>query len=108
VQVLKINGCTGSHPPWLCIAFGDKTHEERSRIIEDNKFCPFCQLRSAEEVCYSKTYKTKPVCSVPECKELHSEWLHQVMHSLPCKKEASVGSINRVCESKIWKTSEDL
>ncbi len=69
----KITGCTGSHPSWLCKAFGDKAPEERSRIIEDNKLCLFCLLHSAEEVCYSKTYNTKPVCSVPECKELHIE-----------------------------------
>jgi hypothetical protein len=35
----EITGCTGSHPPWLCEAFGDKTPKERSRIIEDNKLC---------------------------------------------------------------------
>ncbi len=58
--------CTGLHLSWLCKAVGDKTPEERSRIIEDNKLCPFCLLHSAEEMCYLKTYKTKPVCSVPE------------------------------------------
>jgi hypothetical protein len=26
----ELTGCTGSHPPWLCKAFGDKTPEERS------------------------------------------------------------------------------
>ncbi len=38
----EITGCTGSNPPWLCKAFRDKTQEEGSRIIEDNKLCPFC------------------------------------------------------------------
>jgi hypothetical protein len=33
----ELTGCTGSHPPWLFKAFGDKTPEERSRIIMDDK-----------------------------------------------------------------------
>ncbi len=36
----KLVGCTGSHPPWLCKAFGDKSPEEKNRIIED-KLCRF-------------------------------------------------------------------
>jgi hypothetical protein len=66
----------------LCKAF-----EERSRIIEDNKLCPFCLLHSEEEVCYSKTYKTKPVCTEPECKEQHVKWLHDVLIGLTCLKK---------------------
>jgi hypothetical protein len=82
----EITGCTGSHTPWLCKAFGEKTQDERSRIIEDNKLCPFCLLHSANEVCYSRTFKNKLVCPVPECKELHIEWLHHmkcIMGNLP-------------------------
>jgi hypothetical protein len=99
-------GCTGSHPPWLWKAFGDKAPDERRRIIEDNKLCLFCLLHSVEEVCYSRTYKTKPVCPVPEYKELYIKWPHHVMHGLPCKKEVSTGSVNMVqeCESE---TPED-
>ncbi len=58
--------CMGLNLPWLCKAVGDNTSEYRSRIIEDNKLCPFCLLHSDEKMCYSKTYKTKPACSVPE------------------------------------------
>ncbi len=32
-----------------------------------------CLIHGAEEVCYSKKNKTKPVCNVPKCKELHIE-----------------------------------
>jgi hypothetical protein len=35
----KFSEIIGSHPPWLCKAFRNKTPEERSRIIEDNKLC---------------------------------------------------------------------
>jgi hypothetical protein len=51
-----------------------------------------------EEVCYSKTYKTKLVCSVPECKELHIEWLNHVLQLLLCKNKAGVGNVNVVCK----------
>jgi hypothetical protein len=86
VQNSLLSGCTGSHPPWLCKAFGDKALEERSKIIKDNKLCPFCLLHNAEEVCYSKTYKMKPVCTEPECKEQHIKWLHDILKELPCLK----------------------
>jgi hypothetical protein len=38
----ELTGYTGSHPPWLCKAFGDKSPEERNRIITDKKLCPIC------------------------------------------------------------------
>jgi hypothetical protein len=78
--------CTGSHPPWRRRTFGDKTPEERSKIILDNKLCLFCLLHGTEEVCFSKTYKTKLVYHIPKCEELHIEWLHHVMQPLKCKK----------------------
>lgn len=50
--------------------------------------------------------QNKPVCPVPEYKELYIKWPHHVMHGLPCKKEVSTGSVNMVqeCESE---TPED-
>jgi hypothetical protein len=56
----ELVGCPGSHPSWLCKAFGDKAPEERDKIITDNKLCPFCLLHSSDEVCFSKTNRTKP------------------------------------------------
>jgi hypothetical protein len=94
-------------PQWLCKVFRDKTPDETSRIIENNKLCTFCLLYRAEEVCYLRTHKTKPVCPVPDCKELHIEWLHHVLHGLPCKKDMSTGSINVVQEHEGWRTQED-
>jgi hypothetical protein len=43
--------------PRLCKAFGDKTPEERNRIIVDNKLYPFCLLHSSDKVCFSRTNK---------------------------------------------------
>jgi hypothetical protein len=80
----ELTGCTGSHPPWLCKAFG----KVRSKIIEDNKLCPICLLHSAEEVCNSKTYKTNLVCTELECKEQHVKWLHDMLKGLPCLKRS--------------------
>jgi hypothetical protein len=103
----EITGCTGSHPPSGFQVFRDKTPDETSRINENNKLCPFCLLYRAEEFCYLRTYKTKPVCPVPDCKELHIEWLHHVLHGLPCKKDMSTWSINVVQEHEGWRTQED-
>jgi hypothetical protein len=103
-KFLEITRCTGSHPQWLCKDFRDKTPEKRSRITKDNKLCPFCLLHSAEEICYSGMYKTKPVCPIPECKKLHIEWLHHVMHRLRARRR----NVSTVRECKGWRTPEDL
>jgi hypothetical protein len=76
--------CTSSHPLWLCKAFGDKTPEEKNKIIMDNKLCPFCLLHSSDEVYFSKTNRTKPVFMEPGCKEQHIKWLHKMLKELPC------------------------
>jgi hypothetical protein len=34
-------GCTGTHPPMMCKAFGDQGPEEKKKIIKDNRMCPF-------------------------------------------------------------------
>ncbi len=65
-------GCTGIHPRWKCPAFGDIDPDEREKIIEDKKMCPFCLLHSVEDVCYTKLTDTKPACLRPECKGDHT------------------------------------
>jgi hypothetical protein len=74
----------------------------------DNKLCPFFLLHSSEEVCYSKTYKTKPVCTEPECKEQHIKWLHEVLKELPCLKEGKECKVNVVQGEDGWRTPEDM
>jgi hypothetical protein len=69
----ELAGFTGSHPPWLCKVFKDKSPEERNRIIEDNKLCLFCLLHNTDEVCFSKVNKTKPICEEPGCKGQHNK-----------------------------------
>jgi hypothetical protein len=75
-------GCAGMHPPWWCGAFRDKAPEEKAKIIEDNKLCPFCLLHDMSEVCYSKVYKTKRECKEAECKGQHIQWLHEVLKGI--------------------------
>jgi hypothetical protein len=69
--------------------------------------CPFCLLHGIEEECYLRTYKTKPVCTVPECIVLHIEWLHHVLQSLPWKNETTAGSVNIVHEYEGWRVPEE-
>jgi hypothetical protein len=52
-------------------------------------------------------YKTKSVCTIPERKELHIEWLHHALHALPCKKEMAVSSVGMVRDSEGWRTREN-
>ncbi len=106
-KFVELTGCTGFHPSWLCKAFRDKTPEERSKIIKDNKLCLFCLLHSSEEVCYSKTYKTKPVCTEPKCKEQHFKWLYDVLKGLPCLKKEQECKVNLVQGGEGWKTPEE-
>jgi hypothetical protein len=92
----EVAGCTGSHPPWLCKAFGDKAPEERIKIITDNKLCPFCLLHNADEICFSKINKSKPVCEEPSCKGQHIKWLHEMLKEIPCKSKEKEGKVNVV------------
>jgi hypothetical protein len=47
-KLTELAGCTGSHPAWLYTAFRGKVPEERSKIIADNKLCPFCLLHNSD------------------------------------------------------------
>jgi hypothetical protein len=74
-------GCTGTYPPWMCKAFGDKAPEEREKIVKYNKMCIFCLRHSTEDICYAKMADTKPSCLVPECNKGHIQWLHKILIS---------------------------
>jgi hypothetical protein len=78
-KIAELAGCTGSNPPWLCKAFRDKAPEERNKIITDNKLCPFCLLHNADEICFFKIIKSKPICKELGCKGQHINWLHKTL-----------------------------
>jgi hypothetical protein len=90
----EVAGCTGFNPLWLCKAFGDKTPEERNRIITDNNLCPFCLLHNADEICFSKAKHPKPICEEPGCKGQHIKWLHKILKEVPCKSEKKEDKVN--------------
>ncbi len=100
-------GCAGMHPPWRCGVFGDNTPEERTRIIEDNRLCPFCLLHDRSEVCYSKANKTKPECKETECKGQHIHWLHEVLKGTLQAGKKNEGKVNVVKGREGWRTPED-
>jgi hypothetical protein len=91
----------------LCKAFGDKTPEERDEVIIDNKLCPFCLLHSLDEVCFSKTNRTKPVCTEPGCEGQPIKWLHEMLKGLPCLSKEKECKVNVVQGEEGWKTPED-
>jgi hypothetical protein len=92
-KLTELAGCTGSHPPWLCKAFRDKTPEESGKIITDNKLCPFCLLHNSDEVCFSRINKTKPICKEPGCKGQQIKWLHKMLKEIPCMSKKEEGKV---------------
>jgi hypothetical protein len=62
--------CTGTHPLWMCKAFGDSAPEQRKKIIKDNKMVSFCLLYSTDNMyfVYAKMSNSKLLCSVPDQK----------------------------------------
>jgi hypothetical protein len=103
----EVVGFTGSYPPWLCKAFGDKVQEERSKIITENKMCPFCLLHNADEVCFSRANKSKPICEEPGCKGQHVKWLNEMLKEIPWESAKREGKVNVVQGEGGWRTPED-
>jgi hypothetical protein len=99
--------CTGLHPPWRCGAFGDKKPEDQTRIIKDNKLCPFCLLHDESEVCYSKVNKTKPACEEMECRGQHIQWLHELLKGVTEIKMEIKGEVNVVQGQEGWRTPDE-
>jgi hypothetical protein len=94
-------------PPSVAVdkAFGDKApEEERKKIITNNKLCPFCLLHNADEICFSKINKLKPICEEPGCKGQHIKWLHKMPKEVPCKSKGKEGKVNMVQgEGRGWR-----
>ncbi len=58
-----VMGCTGTHPPWLCKAFGKLPAKEREKLIVDNKLCPFCLLHDKSKPCGAKQRPISVACA---------------------------------------------
>ncbi len=72
-----------------------------------NKLCPFCLLHNADEICFSKINKSKPVCEELSCKGQHIKWLHEMLKEIPCKSKEKEGKVNVVQREGGWRTPED-
>ncbi len=56
-------GCTGTHPPWLCRAFGKLPAKEREKLIVDNRLCPFCLLHDKDKPCRARQKPASVACT---------------------------------------------
>jgi hypothetical protein len=96
-------GCTGSHPPWFCRAFGKLPARERERLIVDNKLCPFCLLHDKKDPCMAKQKQTSVACSISGCKGRHVQKLHEVLKDI-FREE---GRVHVLQEDDGWEESEE-
>jgi hypothetical protein len=99
----EVMGCTGSHPPWFCRAFGKLPARERERLIVDNKLCPFCLLHDRENPCMAKQKQTSVACSISGCKGRHVQKLHEVLKDI-FREE---GRVHVLQEDDGWEESEE-
>ncbi len=74
-----VMGCTGTHPPWFCRAFGKLPVREREKLIVDNKLCPFCLLHDKDKPCGAKQKPASVACTASGCKGRHAQKLHDLL-----------------------------
>ncbi len=74
-----VMGCSGTHPPRLCKAFGKLPAKEREKLITDNKLCPFCLLHDKDKSCGAKQRAASVACMASGCKGRHAQKLHDFL-----------------------------
>jgi hypothetical protein len=94
-------GCTGTHPPWFCRAFGKLPAKERERLIVD-KLCPFCLLHDKDKACGAKQKPALVACTVHGCKGRHAQKLHEVLKDI-LREE---GRVHVLQEDDGWEESD--
>jgi hypothetical protein len=97
-----VMGCSGTHPPWFCRAFGKLPAKEREKLIVDNKLCPFCLLHDKDKTCGAKQKPTSVACTTPGCKGRHAQKLHELLKDV-LRKE---GRVHVLQEDDGWEESE--
>jgi hypothetical protein len=97
-----VMGCTGTHPPWFCRAFGKLPAKEREKLIVDNKLCPFCLLHDKDKACGAKQKPTSVACTTPGCKGRHAQKLHELLKDI-LREE---GRVHVLQEDDGWEESE--
>jgi hypothetical protein len=96
-------GCTGTHPPWFCRAFGKLPAKEREKLIVDNKLCPFCLLHDKDKQCGAKQRPASVACTASGCKGRHAQKLHDLLKDL-FREE---GQVHVLQEDDGWEESEE-
>jgi hypothetical protein len=96
-------GCTGTHPPWLCKAFGKLPAKEREKLIVDNKLCPFCLLHDKDKPCGAKQRTVSVACIASGCKGRHAQKLHDFLKDV-FREE---GQVHVLQEDDEWEESEE-
>jgi hypothetical protein len=99
----EVMGCTGSHPPWFCRAFGKLPAREREKLIVDNKLCPFCLLHDKEKPCMAKQKQASLACPIPGCKGRHVQKLHEALKDI-FREE---GRVHVLQEDDGWEESDE-
>jgi hypothetical protein len=97
-----VMGCTGTHPPWFCRAFGKLPAKEREKLILDNKLCPFCLLHDKDKPCGAKQKPTSVACTASGCKGRHAQKLHDLLKDV-LREE---GRVHVLQEDDGWEESE--
>ncbi len=98
-----VMGCTGTHPPWLCKAFGKLPAKEREKLIVDNKLCPFCLLHDKDKPCGAKQRTVSVACVASGCKGRHAQKLHDFLKDV-FREE---GRVHVLQEDDEWEESEE-
>jgi hypothetical protein len=98
-----VMGCTSTHPPWLCKAFGKLPAKEREKLIVDNKLCPFCLLHDKDKLCGAKQRTVSVACMASGCKGRHAQKLHDFLKDV-FREE---GRVHVVQEDDEWEESKE-
>ncbi len=98
-----VMGCTGTHPPWLCKAFGKLPAKEREKLIVDNKLCPFYLLHDKDKLCGAKQRTVSVACMASGCKGRHAQKLHDFLKDV-FREE---GRVHVLQEDDEWEESEE-
>jgi hypothetical protein len=97
-----VMGCTGTHPPWFCRAFGKLPAKEREKLIVDNKLCPFCLLHDKDKPCGARQKPASVACTILGCKGRHAQKLHEVLKDI-FREE---GRVHVLQEDDGWEESD--
>jgi hypothetical protein len=97
-----VMGCTGTHPPWFCRAFGRLSAKEREKLIVDNKLCPFCLLHDKDKPCGARQKSASVACTVTGCKGRHVQKLHEALKDI-LREE---GRVHVLQEDDGWEESD--